>query len=87
MTLKHFADTIQSGFLSGGGWGEHSLFLGFGLPPLGNFDLKVNQFKCFEIFNSCTMHNKSLKYCMYIHSSYIANNPSSFSTPYSDHHF
>ena len=41
-----------------GGRGEHSPLLGFGLPPLGNFDLKVNQFKCFEIFNSCTMHNK-----------------------------
>ena len=40
------------------GAGEHLPLLGFGLPPLGNFDLKVNQFKCFEIFNSCTMHNK-----------------------------
>ena len=37
------------------GRGEHSPLLGFGLPPLGNFDLKVNQFKCFD---SCTMHNK-----------------------------
>ena len=41
-----------------GGGGEHSPLLGFGLPPLGNFDLKVNQFKCSEIFNSCAMHNK-----------------------------
>ena len=47
-----------AGFISGGGGGEHSPLLGFGLPPLGNFDLKVNQFKYFEIFNSCTMHNK-----------------------------
>ena len=31
--------------------GEHSPLLGFALPPLGNFDLKVNQFKFFEIFN------------------------------------
>ena len=31
------------------GAGEHSPLLGFGLPPLGNFGLKVNQFKCFEI--------------------------------------
>ena len=30
--------------------------LGFCLPPVRNFVLKVNQFKCFETFNSCTMH-------------------------------
>ena len=31
-----------------GGGGEHSPPLGFGLPPLGNFVLTVNQFKCFK---------------------------------------
>ena len=50
----------MQGFFQGEAGGEHSPLLGFGLPPLGNFDLKVNQFKCFEIFNSCTMHNKML---------------------------
>ena len=54
--------TIRVSFKGGGG--EHSPLLDFGLPPLGNFDLKVNQFKCFEIFNSYTM--QSLKYCMYV---------------------
>ena len=68
---------LFQGFFQGGRGGEHSPLLGFGLPPLGNFDLKVNQFKCFEIFNThpvvalCIINvNKSLKYCMYIHSSY-----------------
>ena len=54
--------------------GEHSPLLGFDLPPLGNFDLKVNQFKCLKYFLVALciiIVNKGLKYCMYIHSSYI----------------
>ena len=59
----------MSGFLSGGRL-EHSPLLGFGLHPLGNFDLKVNQFKCLKYLTValCIINvNKSLKYCMYVH--------------------
>ena len=49
-------------FLSGGR-GEHFPLLDFGLPPLENFDLTVHQFKYFEIFNSCTMHNTMHNKC------------------------
>ena len=50
---------------------EHSPLLGFGLSPLRNFDMKVNQFKCFEIYlivALCIINvNKRLKYCMYVY--------------------
>ena len=70
--LKFFHQMLEeqcSGSLSGGR-GEHSSLLGFGLPPLGNFDLKVNQLKCLKylIVALCIINvNKSLKYCMYVH--------------------
>ena len=65
-----------------GGRGKHSSLLGFGLPPIGNFDLKVNQLiVALYIINI----NKSLKYYMYVYIYILYNNPSSFSTLYSDH--
>ena len=36
------------------------------LAPLGNFDLKVNQFICLDSALCIINVNKSLKYCMYI---------------------
>ena len=47
---------VYSGFLSGGVGGAFAPPWLWLAPPWG-FDLKVKQFKCFEIFNSCTMHN------------------------------
>ena len=66
---KCFCAQHALGFLSGGSRREHSLLLGLILPPLGNFILKVNQFKCLKylVIALCILSvNKSLKYCMYI---------------------
>ena len=68
MSHKKYRIACQ-GFFQGG-WGEHLPLLGFGLPLLRNFDLKVNQFKYLKylIVALCVINvNKSLKYCMYVH--------------------
>ena len=58
----------HQGFFQGGG--EHSPLLGFGLPLLGNFNLKVNHSSVLKylIVALCIINvNKSLKYCMYVY--------------------
>ena len=80
-----FVHNMHQGFFQGGRR-EHLLLLGLILPPLGNFILKVNQFKCLKylVIALCILSvNKSLKYCMYVYHSRHTDNNSTFSTPHS----